>query len=91
MNGYLQRLLDTAAPGSEPPTLTPVVKSASPIFEQNQLLGLVGLSADESELEIAPPVADAPEIGGRARRPRSRPPQPPCYRRRRSSGPTACP
>jgi hypothetical protein len=63
MNGYLQRLLDTAAPVSEPPALTPVVKSTSPIFEQNQLPGLAGLYAEESELESAPQVVDAPVAG----------------------------
>lgn len=41
MGGYLQRLLDTAAVGGPPPaTLAPSPRSTSPVFEQNQLLGL---------------------------------------------------
>jgi len=60
MTGYLQRLLDTALPASGPPALTPVVKSTSPIFEQNQLLGLADFSAGEGEPEAAlPPAAEA--------------------------------
>ena len=73
MNGYLQRLLDTAAPASEPPALTPVVKSTSPIFEQNQLPGLAGFHAEEGEAEVAPQVGDAPAKGG-ARAPTPLPP-----------------
>jgi hypothetical protein len=73
MSGYLQRLLDTAAPGSEPSALTPVVKSTSPIFEQNQLPGLAGLYAGEGEGEALPQVADAPETEG-ARAPTPLPP-----------------
>ena len=61
MTGYLQRLLDATLPASGPPALTPVVKSTSPIFEQNQLLGLTDLSAGEGEPEAAlPPAAEAP-------------------------------
>ncbi|MGH6899857.1 MAG: hypothetical protein ACREJ5_25445, partial [Geminicoccaceae bacterium] len=58
MMGYLQRLLDAALPASGPGPLTPVVKSTSPIFEQNQLLGLADLHAGEGDAEVAPPVAD---------------------------------
>jgi hypothetical protein len=57
MTGYLQRLLDPALPASDPPALTPVVKSTSPIFEQNQLLGLSDLQGGERDAEVAPPVA----------------------------------
>jgi hypothetical protein len=60
MSAYLQRLLDTAAPRSEPLALTPVVKSTSPIFEQNQLPGLASLYAEEGEADAAPQVLDAP-------------------------------
>ena len=63
MNGYLQRLLDTGTPASEPPALTPVIKSTSPIFEQNQLPGLAGFRAEEGEEEVAPQVSDVPAIG----------------------------
>jgi hypothetical protein len=70
MSGYLQRLLASAAPASEPTALTPVDKSTSPIFEQNQLPGLAGFSTEE-ELGVAPQVADAPDA---ARAPISLPP-----------------
>jgi hypothetical protein len=75
MTGYLQRLLDTAAPAAEPPTLTPVVKSGSPIFEQNQLPGLAGLYAGEGEAEIAPRPGDVPGVPA-ARDPTLLPPAP---------------
>ena len=65
MTGYLQRLLDPALPASEPPGLRPVVKSTSPIFEQNQLLGLAGFHPGEADPEVArrvigPPSARTP-------------------------------
>jgi hypothetical protein len=50
MAAYLQRLLDTAAQARiEPIGLTPVVRSSSPVFEQNQLLGLEEQVAAPSE------------------------------------------
>jgi hypothetical protein len=55
MTGYLQRLLDAAPAASGPPPLTPVVKSTSPVFEQNQLLGLAELHAGEGAADEAPP------------------------------------
>ena len=60
MTGYLQRLLGPAPPASGTPALTPVVKSTSPIFEQNQLLGLPDLHAGAGDAEPAPPVAGVP-------------------------------
>jgi hypothetical protein len=75
MTGYLQRLLDTAAPAAEAPTLTPVVKSASPIFDQNQLPGLAGLYAGEGEAEITPQVGAAPDVPA-SRAPTPLPPAP---------------
>lgn len=60
MTGYLQRLLDAALPASDPPALRPVIKSTSPIFEQNQLLGLAGLDAVGADAEAAPRTAEAP-------------------------------
>jgi hypothetical protein len=60
MTGYLQRLLDPALPASGPHALRPVVKSTSPIFEQNQLLGLAGFHPGEGHEEVARPVADVP-------------------------------
>ena len=61
MTGYLQRLLDAAPPASGPPPLTPVVKSTSPVFEQNQLLGLAELHAGEGDAEaVLPSAADVP-------------------------------
>jgi hypothetical protein len=61
MTGYLQRLLDAAPPASGPPPLTPVVKSTSPVFEQNQLLGLAELHAGEGNAGAAlPSAADVP-------------------------------
>jgi len=58
MSGYLQRLLDGALPASAA-ALTPVVKSTSPVFERNQLLGLTDLHAGDAETELAPPPAAA--------------------------------
>src|SRR5690606_25638233 len=60
MSGYLQRLVDSAAPASEPPPLVPVVKSTSPVFEQNQLFGLLGLEGGDRDAEIAPPLIEEP-------------------------------
>lgn len=58
MQFYLQRLLDTAVSGPlAPSTLTPVVNSASPIFEQDQLLGL-------TEFDGAAPAAGNTETFG---------------------------
>ena len=53
MSGYLQRLVDGVAPA----TLAPVVKSTSPVFEHNQLLGLAGFEAEQAEV----PLAEAPD------------------------------
>ena len=80
MTGYLQRLLDAAPPASGPPPLTPVVKSTSPVFEQNQLLGLAELHAGEGDAEAAlPSAADVPG----SRTASARRPTPPAGRRRR--------
>jgi hypothetical protein len=62
MSGYLQRLLDTTTPAADPPALTPVAKSTSPIFEQNQLPGLAGLYGGAGEAEVAPQPGDAPGV-----------------------------
>jgi hypothetical protein len=64
MTGYLQRLIDAATPAAELPALTPVVKSTSPVFEQDQLLGLFDhhLEADaEVVARPAPYAPDAPD------------------------------
>jgi len=64
MAGYLQRLLDTAAPeGAAAATLSPVVKSTSPVFENDQLLGLQAIvSGTTNSTETMPfiPAASTP-------------------------------
>ena len=56
MAAYLQRLLDTAAANPAGPAgLAPVVRSSSPVFEQNQLLALeqpVAASAEPRPVEV---------------------------------------
>ena len=59
MAAYLQRLLDAAAPiRAEPPGLAPVVRSSSPVFEQNQLIALEAPVAGPSEARTIEPPAD---------------------------------
>lgn len=82
MPAYLQRLLDTAAPASPdrvglapPISLTPVVRSDSPVLEQDQLLGLHEPSETEGEVPLAtspePPPASAPRVPPRREAPTS--------------------
>ena len=69
MTGYLQRLLDSAAPSGAPsatlsseapPGLTPVLRSDSPVFADDQLLGLEAFGDGEAEPELPPAAPDAP-------------------------------
>lgn len=60
MSGYLQRLLHATLPASNRPALTPVLKSTSPIFEQNQLLGLAEFHAGEADAEVGADVSRPP-------------------------------
>ena len=60
MTGYLQRLVASTLPTSGSPALAPVLKSASPVFEHNQLLGLSGTQPGEMDAETVPAMFDAP-------------------------------
>jgi hypothetical protein len=93
MSGYLQRLLDTAAAGeaTRVSTLAPVVKSTSPVFEQNQLLalgdvafGTVPLPRPEPLMPTASPTR-RPDLGI-AGRPATWPPPDPDTASAMSSG-----
>ncbi|HEX6112612.1 MAG TPA: hypothetical protein VFZ10_09910 [Geminicoccaceae bacterium] len=65
MTGYLQRLLDGTLPATAPASLAPVLKSTSPVFEQNQLLGLPGFRAGDAAAETMAlaPGAPGPQEG----------------------------
>jgi nicotinate-nucleotide--dimethylbenzimidazole phosphoribosyltransferase len=68
MAAYLQRLLDTAAPiGAGPLGLAPVVRSSSPVFEQNQLIALEEPVAGPSEARLAELPALEPSAPSEAR------------------------
>ncbi len=72
MSGYLQRLLDTAATGEamRPSALAPVVKSTSPVFEQNQLLALGDVAFGTAPWPRPEPLVPTPSPAApRSRRP----------------------
>jgi hypothetical protein len=84
MTAYLQRLLDTSAPAAPglggPAELVPIAKSASPIFEQDQRLGLAGFEELPLDATPAPSEPGAPmpdRMPPPVNRPKSLTPVPP--------------
>lgn len=63
MAAYLQRLLDTAAPTlAAPVELAPVIRSSSPVFEQDQLLALTDQAPSATSFGPTEPFDTASDV-----------------------------